>query len=87
MPAVPVCLPLDEQDTYAGFGVGHVPASLVPDLTTLVGRLPVVLVSGTGAGTVLARTYGLPGSARRSVSHAWKTPMWCSEGTRTPPRA
>jgi hypothetical protein len=26
-------------------------------------------------------------SDRRWVSHSWKAPMWCSEGTSTPPLA
>ncbi|MEH1130160.1 asparaginase [Micromonospora sp. CPCC 206061] len=48
----------------AGFGVGHVPQHLVGKLQELVELVPVVLASRTGAGPVLADTYGFPGSER-----------------------
>ncbi|KAA8886223.1 asparaginase [Nocardia colli] len=48
----------------AGFGAGHVPSDLVPALETLCARVPVVLSSRTGGGSVLAATYGFPGSER-----------------------
>ncbi len=48
----------------AGFGAGHAPSWLVSDLTAAAQRLPVVLASRTGAGTVLRETYGFPGSER-----------------------
>lgn len=46
----------------AGFGVGHVPESMVEPLHRLAERIPVVLASRIGAGPVLASTYGFAGS-------------------------
>jgi L-asparaginase len=48
----------------AGLGAGHVPAAMVPVVAEQVKRIPVILSTRTGAGSVLRHTYGYPGSER-----------------------
>lgn len=44
------------------FGGGHLRSETVPVIRDLASRMPVILGSRTGAGTVLTHTYAFPGS-------------------------
>ncbi|MGH3713261.1 MAG: asparaginase [Micromonosporaceae bacterium] len=52
----------------AAMGVGHVPRRLVDTLETTAQRIPVILASRTGAGSVATSTYGFPGSESDLIS-------------------
>jgi len=53
----------------AAFGVGNVPAKVVPLVAELAGRVPVILASRTGAGSVLAHSAGFSGAENELLSN------------------
>ncbi len=49
-------------------GGGHVPLSLIDDLTALAKRCPVILATRCGDGSVLTKSYGYPGSEKDMIT-------------------
>ncbi|TCO65111.1 asparaginase [Actinocrispum wychmicini] len=63
----------------AAHGVGHVSPNLAEVIGALAGDVPIVIVTRTGAGTTLRRTYNFPGSEsdlinRGAIPAGWLTP-------------
>ncbi|MEV4999597.1 asparaginase [Nocardioides sp. LML1-1-1.1] len=64
----------------AGFGAGHVSASMAEAVGRAAARIPVVFASRTGAGPTGRAIYGYPGSevdlaARGAVGAGWLSPL------------
>lgn len=60
----------------AALGAGHVPETMMPDIESLAGTMPVILASRINAGPVLERTYGYPGSETDLVKRGVLTSGW-----------
>jgi L-asparaginase len=60
----------------AALGAGHVPETMMPDIESLAGAMPVILASRINAGPVLERTYGYRGSETDLMKRGVLTSGW-----------
>jgi L-asparaginase len=60
----------------SAFGAGHVSAAMAATVAKAAARVPVVLASRAGSGSVLSSTYGFAGSERDLLDHGAVPAGW-----------